>query len=44
MIVAIGVVVVGGLLVELYVPEKVSWAIRYHQALRFYPDAPVRYE
>lgn len=25
-------------------PEKVSWAIRYHQALRFYPDPSVGYE
>jgi len=42
--VAIGVVVVGVLLVEPYVPERVSWAIRHHQALRFYPDALVGYE
>jgi hypothetical protein len=31
-------------LVEPYVSEKVSWAIRYHQALRFYPDPAVGYE
>src|SRR4051812_43589672 len=31
----------GAQLVEPYVPEKVSWAIRYHQALRFYPDPSV---
>jgi len=34
----------GAQLVEPYVPEKVSWAIRYHQALRFYPDQSVGYE
>jgi len=34
----------GAQLVEPYVPEKVSWAIRYHQALRFYPDPSVGYE
>lgn len=34
----------GGQLFEPYVPEKVSWAIRYHQALRFYPDSSVGYE
>jgi hypothetical protein len=27
-----------------YVSEKISWAIRYHQALRFYPDPSVGYE
>ena len=31
-------------LVEPYVSEKVSWAIRYHQALRFYADPSVGYE
>jgi hypothetical protein len=30
-------------LVEPYVDEEVSWAIRYHQALRFYPDEAVGY-
>ena len=28
----------GGQLYEPYVPEKVAFAIRYHQTLRFYPD------
>jgi hypothetical protein len=31
-------------LFEPYVSEKVAFAIRYHQALRFYPDASVGYE
>jgi hypothetical protein len=30
-------------LVAPYVDEEVSWAVRYHQALRFYPDASVGY-
>ena len=30
-------------LVEPYVDEEVSWAIRYHQALRFYPDEAAGY-
>jgi hypothetical protein len=30
-------------LYEPYVSEKVAFAIRYHQALRFYPDASVGY-
>ena len=30
-------------LLEPYVDEEVSWAIRYHQALRFYPDESVGY-
>lgn len=34
----------GAQLVEPYVSEKVSWAIRYHQALRYFPDASVGYE
>jgi hypothetical protein len=34
----------GAQLIEPYVPEKVSWAVRYHQALRFYPDPAVGYE
>lgn len=34
----------GAQLIEPYVSEKVSWAIRYHQALRFYPDPAVGYE
>ena len=29
---------------EPYVREEVSWAIRYHQALRFFPDSAVGYE
>jgi hypothetical protein len=31
-------------LLEPYVDEEVSWAIRYHQALRFFPDTSVGYE
>jgi hypothetical protein len=31
-------------LVEPYVDEEVSWAIRYHQALRFFPDESVGYQ
>ena len=34
----------GAQMMEPYVPERVSWAIRYHQALRFYPDSSVGYE
>ena len=34
----------GAQLIEPYVTEKVAWAVRYHQALRFYPDASVGYE
>jgi hypothetical protein len=34
----------GAQMVEPYVSEKVSWAIRYHQALRFYPDPANGYE
>ncbi|MDE0052477.1 MAG: HD domain-containing protein [Rhodospirillales bacterium] len=34
----------GAQLVEPYVDEDVSWAIRAHQALRFFPDASVGYE
>jgi hypothetical protein len=34
----------GAQLFEPYVSEKVSFAIRYHQALRFYPDHTVGYE
>ena len=30
-------------LVEPYVDEEVAWAIRYHQALRFFPDESVGY-
>jgi hypothetical protein len=35
---------VGAALYEPYVDEKVSWAIRYHQALRFFPDPDYGYE
>jgi len=35
---------VGAALYAPYVDEKVSWAIRYHQALRFFPDPAVGYE
>lgn len=34
----------GAQLFEPYVPEKTSFAIRYHQALRFYPDEEAGYE
>ncbi len=34
----------GAQLVEPYVPEKTSFAIRYHQALRFYADPAAGYE
>jgi hypothetical protein len=34
----------GAQLVEPYVDEEVTWAIRAHQVLRFYPDASVGYE
>ena len=34
----------GAQLVEPYVPEKESWGIRYHQALRYFPDESVGYE
>ncbi|MFM8859495.1 MAG: HD domain-containing protein, partial [Methylocystis sp.] len=34
----------GAQLLEPYVSEKVSFAIRYHQALRFFPDDSVNYE
>jgi hypothetical protein len=33
----------GAQLLEPYVDEEVSWAIRVHQALRFYPDEAVGY-
>ena len=33
----------GAQLVEPYVDPEVAWAIRYHQALRFYPDESVGY-
>lgn len=34
----------GAQLIEPYVDEEVSWAIRMHQSLRFYPDESVGYE
>ncbi|MBV8394129.1 MAG: hypothetical protein JOY81_13175 [Alphaproteobacteria bacterium] len=34
----------GAQLLEPYVDEEVSWAIRAHQVLRFYPDPSVGYE
>lgn len=34
----------GAQLVTPYVSERVSWAIRYHQALRYYPDPENGYE
>jgi hypothetical protein len=34
----------GAQLVEPYVDEEVSWAIRYHQALRFFADESVGYD
>ncbi len=34
----------GAQLYEPYIPEKVSFAIRYHQALRFFPDKETGYE
>ena len=33
----------GAQMYEPYVPEITSWAIRYHQALRFYPDTDAGY-
>jgi hypothetical protein len=34
----------GAQLVAPYVDEEISWAIHYHQALRFFPDESVGYE
>lgn len=34
----------GAQLLEPYVSERVSWAIRYHQALRYFADPAVGYE
>jgi len=34
----------GGQLFEPYVDERISWGIRHHQALRFFPDPEVGYE
>jgi hypothetical protein len=33
----------GAQMIEPYVDEEVSWAVRMHQALRFYPDESVGY-
>jgi len=33
----------GAQLVEPYVDEEISWGMRYHQALRFYPDEAAGY-
>ena len=34
----------GAQMIEPYVDEEVSWAVRTHQALRFFPDTSVGYE
>ena len=34
----------GAQIIEPYVSERVAFAVRYHQALRFYPDPSVGYE
>jgi len=34
----------GAQLIEPYVDERVSWGIRHHQALRFFPDPANNYE
>ena len=34
----------GAQMLEPYVDEEISWAIRMHQALRFFPDEAVGYE
>jgi len=34
----------GAQLIRPYVSEKVHWAVKYHQALRFFPDPSVGYE
>lgn len=34
----------GASLIEPYVSERVTFAVRYHQALRFFPDPAVGYE
>ena len=34
----------GAQLIEPYVDEEITWAIRAHQVLRFYPDESVGYE
>ena len=34
----------GAQLIEPYVEERISWGVRYHAPLRFYPDESVGYE
>ncbi len=34
----------GGQLFEPYVDERISWGVRHHQALRFFPDVEMGYE
>jgi hypothetical protein len=34
----------GAQLIEPYVEEETAWAVRYHQALRFFPEPQVGYE
>jgi hypothetical protein len=34
----------GAQMIEPYVDEEVAWAVRMHQALRFFPDPSVGYE
>ena len=34
----------GAQIIEPYVDEETAWAVRYHQALRFYPAPEVGYE
>ncbi len=34
----------GAQMIEPYVDEETAWAVRYHQALRFFPDPDVGYE
>jgi hypothetical protein len=34
----------GAQLIAPYVDEELAWAVRYHQALRFFPDPAVGYE
>ena len=34
----------GAQLIEPYVSEEVSWSVRHHQALRFFPDESVGYQ
>ncbi len=34
----------GAQLIAPYVGEEIAWAVRYHQALRFFPDPAVGYE